>query len=134
MNVLFLLSYVCLVLTHAAGTHTVFMDNDCYRKFLEEFDKVSSHVNKVYKAPVGMGRPKLSRFAKELNVEAPKCLKLSSKETTSMVLFNDRQASVTNVGTQLPDFGSDTPLEDLPSVDTYVGSSFGENSDVKGKL
>ena len=80
-----------------------------------------------------MGRPKLTRFAKELNVEVPKCLKLSSKETTSMVLFNDRQAGVPNAGTQLPDFGSVTPLGDSPSVDTCAGSSFGENSDAKGK-
>ena len=81
-----------------------------------------------------MGSPKLTRFAKEVNVEVPKCLKLSSKETTSMVLFNVRQAGVPNVGTQLPDIGSVTPLRDLPSVDTCVGSSFGENLDAKGKL
>ena len=69
---------------------------------------------------------KLTRFAKELNVEVPKCLKLSIKETTSMVVFNDRRASVANVGTKLPDVGSVTPLGDLPSVDTCTGSSFGE--------
>jgi len=81
-----------------------------------------------------VGRPKLTRFAKELNVEVLKCLKLSSQEATSMVLFNDRQAGVPNAGTQLPDFGSVTPLGDSPSVDTCAGSSFGENSDAKGKL
>ena len=80
-----------------------------------------------------MGSPKLTRFAKELNVEVPKCLKLSSKETTSMVLFNDRQADVPSVGTHLHDVRSLIPLEDSPSVDTYAGSSFGENFNAKGK-
>ena len=69
------LSYVCLALTHVAGTHTVFVDDDCYGKFLEEFNKkVSSHINNVCKAPIGMGRPKLTRFANTLNVEVPEYL------------------------------------------------------------
>ena len=83
---------------------------------------------------VGMGRPKMTRFANELNVEVPKCLKLISKETTSMVLLNDRQAGVPNVGTQLPDVGSVTHLGDLPIVDICAGSSSGGNYDNKSKL
>ena len=53
------LSQVCLTLTRAADTHTVFVDDDCQGKFVEELDKVSLYVNNV-RAPVGMGRPKLA--------------------------------------------------------------------------
>ena len=81
-----------------------------------------------------MGRPKLTRFATELNAEVPKCLKLSSKETTSMVVFNGGQTSVPNVETQLPDVGSVTLLRYLRSVDTCAVSSFIENLGAKVKL
>ena len=119
--------------TPAAGTHTVFMDDECYGKFLKELGKVSAHVNKVFMALIVMDQPKKTRSDLDLNIDGPKHLKLSSEKKTSMVLFSGKQVGVPNGGNLLPESGSVTPLGDSPSVETCVGYSFGGNLNAQGK-
>ena len=80
-----------------------------------------------------MDQPRKTHFALDLNVGGPKRLKLSSEETTLLVLFSEKQAGIPSGGNFLPDLRSVVPLGDSPSVETCTGYSFWGNSDAQGK-
>ena len=71
---------------------------------------------------MGLQGGKKLRFAKNINIDGMKRIKLNDKPNTtstktSVVVFNDKYAGIHNIGNKLPDFVTAISNGDSPSVE-----------------
>ena len=123
------------------GTHAAKVNEEKYGNFLKQLNEVDAYVYKSLSNPFAMGLQggKKLYFAKNVNIYGTKCIKLNEKpnttstETSMLVVFNDKQAGIPNVGNQLHKFGTAISTGDLPSIENCTDYSSGKSSDTGGQ-